>query len=410
MKMNLSQLKNIDLKDALKSIKLRGVQIDAGLSRALLLCLIGFVLFIAYLYFIFFPGLSERELMRQKVDSIPNLESRLKFLETADVKSREELVLAEKSYEELNRLFSVESELEELYQKLSQMAASQGLVISSLAKDGEEAIYQGGKQMPLQSGGSAPPVVNPPGNGQSAQSGKPAPAPLFYRIKLKVELTGNYSRYMRYRELLAGFEKSVNIDKEQITLIPGDSHGLVQVKAQLSTFRLPQKLVLKAQSSSGTLQQLVWRNAPGRFIKVADTNQSAKSKSNEEVVTDSGLGVRQTDRDPFSRSSSGMIEGGRDPRISPLIMANPQSYVITGVIVSNTVKAAMIRTDFRENYVVRVGDRLGNQGGIIVDIDMDGIVLRQPSGRIRLYLPSQAGQSSGLDAMKPSSTGPGGAR
>ncbi|WP_162786195.1 hypothetical protein [Polynucleobacter necessarius] len=52
----------------------------------------------------------------------------------------------------------------------------------------------------------------------------------------------------------------------------------------------------------------------------------------------------------------------------------------------------MIRTDFRESFVVRVGDRLGNQGGVIADIDMDGIILRQPNGKIRLYLQSQSGQ------------------
>ena len=101
---------------------------------------------------------------------------------------------------------------------------------------------------------------------------------------------------------------------------------------------------------------------------------------------------RTVDRDPFSRGSSGMIEGGRDPRQSPLLMALPESYVITGVIVSPGVKAAMIRTDFRENYVVKIGDRLGNQGGIITDIDMDGIVLKQGNGRLRLYLQSQYGQ------------------
>ena len=103
-------------------------------------------------------------------------------------------------------------------------------------------------------------------------------------------------------------------------------------------------------------------------------------------------GGRLNDRDPFSKSSSGMIEGGRDPRYSPLLMADPQSYVIMGVVVSNASKAAMIRTDFRESFVVRVGDRLGNQGGVIADIDMDGIILRQPNGKIRLYLQSQSGQ------------------
>ena len=107
-------MKNIDLKEAFKSIKIRGAQVDSGLSRALLLCFVGLVLFIAYLYFVFFPGMAERDLMQQKVDSIPNLESRLKFLDSADIKSRDELAQAEKSYEDLNRLFSVESELEEL--------------------------------------------------------------------------------------------------------------------------------------------------------------------------------------------------------------------------------------------------------------------------------------------------------
>jgi len=119
---------------------------------------------------------------------------------------------------------------------------------------------------------------------------------------------------------------------------------------------------------------------------------------NEEVLPDS-IPIdtsRPNDRDPFSKSSSGMIEGGRDPRYSPLIMADPQSYVIMGVVVSNSVKAAMIRTDFRESYVVRVGDRLGNQGGIITDIDMDGIILRQPTGKVRLFLQSQSGQFPGV--------------
>ena len=55
----------------------------------------------------------------------------------------------------------------------------------------------------------------------------------------------------------------------------------------------------------------------------------------------------------------------------------------------------MIRTDFRENYVVKVGDRLGNQGGVISDIDMDGIVLKQPNGKIRIYVQSQSGQQIG---------------
>jgi hypothetical protein len=256
---------------------------------------------------------------------------------------------------------------------------------------------------------------------------------LFYRIRLKIELTGQYTRYMRYRKQLAEFDKSINIDKEQITLVPGDNRGTVVVKSQLSTFRLPNKLPAKpgiqtkpAEPAAQPVSYL--DDQEMRFIKVgglaaadplsgpaagtySDIQPTPKLSSNVSANTgasraeenllsntpsiDSRKGVKTLDRDPFARSSNGMIEGGRDPRLSPLLMANPESYVITGVIVSNSVKAAMIRTDFRENYVVKIGDRLGNQGGVIVDIDMDGLILKQGNGRIRLFVQSQTGQQIG---------------
>jgi hypothetical protein len=202
--------------------------------------------------------------------------------------------------------------------------------------------------------------------------------------------------------MLSEFDKSINIDKEQITLIPNDNRGMVVVKSQLSTFRLPNKLSTKppvAQQSSlvpsaqdAGFSRVSAINNPAngmRFIKVANTTQEVLIQN--PAISDAKGGNSQ-ERDPFARSSSGMIEGGRDSRVSPLVMANPQSYMITGVIVSNSIKAAMIRTDFRENYVVKVGDRLGNQGGVITDIDMDGIVLKQPNGKIRIYVQSQSGQ------------------
>jgi hypothetical protein len=210
---------------------------------------------------------------------------------------------------------------------------------------------------------------------------------------------------MRYRKLLSEFDKSINIDKEQITLVPNDNRGMVVVKSQLSTFRLPNKLNTKpgtpqqgAQTFINPEMQMVsspavyYPNSDMRFMKVAAPVEEAIVPT--PMGSDSKVNGSQ-ERDPFARSSNGMIEGGRDSRVSPLVMANPQSYMITGVIVSNSIKAAMIRTDFRENYVVKIGDRLGNQGGVITDIDMDGIVLKQPNGKIRIYVQSQSGQQLG---------------
>lgn len=396
--LNLNELKNIDIGILLKSLfSNRTSMVKGPYAKVILWGLFGFLLFFSYVYFIFWPNLERRQEMQRKVDAIPAMEAQLRQLDLANQKATDDLRQSEKSYAELNQLFSVESELEELYQRLSMMAASQGMVISSLTKEGEEAIYAGGKQVAAGATSTQPAPADP-------KAKAPQGSPLFYRIKLKVELTGQYGRYMRYRKMLSEFDKSINIDKEQITLVPNDNRGTVVVKSQLSTFRLPNKLntkpnVVPQSNTSSTSPMMDGSDQLAshsfgtgmRFIKVA-------SSVEEIVVSPSGGDVKVNsaqERDPFARSSSGMIEGGRDPRISPLIMANPQSYVITGVIVSNSTKAAMIRTDFRENYVVRVGDRLGNQGGVISDIDMDGIVLKQPNGKIRIYVQSQSGQQLG---------------
>lgn len=431
--LSFNELKKVDLGVLFKSLMSnRTTLIKGPFAKVILWSVLGFLVFFAYVFFIFWPSLEHRQEMQKKVDAIPEMETRLKFLDVANRKAEDDLFQAERNYAELNQLFSVESELEELYQRLSYMASNQGLVISSLTKEGEDAIYPGAKQV---AGGQTPPQGGnaPAANGKDANK---AAEPLFYRIRLKIELTGQYTRYMRYRKQLAEFDKSINIDKEQITLVPGDNRGTVVVKSQLSTFRLPNKLPARPGLPPKASEALSPPSAQPvsfiddqemRYIKVgglaaadplsgpagsfSDIQPSTKPGSTPSAnvssgrteenllanpsVNDSRRGPKAQDRDPFARSSSGMIEGGRDPRMSPLLMTNPESYMITGVIVSNSVKAAMIRTDFRENYVVKIGDRLGNQGGVIVDIDMDGIVLKQGSGRIRLYVQSQTGQQPG---------------
>ncbi|MGV0998926.1 MAG: hypothetical protein ACOYBQ_06335 [Fluviibacter sp.] len=425
--MRLNELKNIDIGQWLRSLSSnRPTLVSGPYAKVILWSVLGNLVFFSYVYFVFWPGLEDRQQMQIKVNAIPEMEARLQAIDSATDKARNELLMAERNYSDLNQLFSVESELEELYQRLSEMATSQGLVISSLSKEGEDAIYGTTK-----AGSSA--AQPSPAGAANAVAGKPDPAkvgpPLFYRIRLKMEMKGTYTRYMRYLALLADFDKSINIDKEQITLVPGDNRGTVVVVAQLSTFRLPNKLSPTMAPErrvepvpAANMQQTAWPQDDGyRFIKmsapandpllapvpsvpagpvvsnegrVQREEQASSTAPTANVGAGSAKPARGAERDPFSRGSSGMIEGGRDPRHSPLLMAPAESYVITGVIVSPGVKAAMIRTDFRENYVVKIGDRLGNQGGVIADIDMDGIVLKQGNGRLRLYLQSQYGQQS----------------
>lgn len=393
--MNFQQLRTMNISDLFRLFKsdnglLKGPYASLILSGVLLIAGA-----IAYFSFLFIPNQVTIDQTQQKIASLPMLEQRSHNLDLAIRKARQELKDSETSYEALNQLFAVDAELEDLYKRLSQMADSQRLLISALTTDGEVAVYAGGKELG-QAPGTAQPNPAPP----AAAGSKPQPpaAPLFYRIKLKIELTGSYSQYMKYRRMLADFDKSLNIDKEHITIVPNATGGLIQVKAQLSTIRLAQKLQINPGRTEGSgipAKKMSWDATTPVFIKIADMQSTTDTSGKSSAGT-----IRQNERDPFSRASNGMIEGGRDPRISPLIMADPQSYVITGVIVSAKEKAAMIRTDFRENFIVKIGDRLGNQGGRISEIDQYGIVIRQNSEQIRLYLQTQSSHPAGMDPQR----------
>ena len=394
--MNFQQLRTMNVTDIFRLFKSDQGLLKGPYASLMLWGVLLVIAIIAYFSFVFIPQQVTIDQTQQKIASLPMLVQRSQNLDLAIRKARTELAESETSYEALNQLFAVDAELEDLYKRLSQMADSQRLLISALATDGEIAVYPGGKE--LGQTGTANPVVPAPAQPPVPGATKSPPVqPLFYRIKLKVELTGSYGQYMKYRRMLADFDKSLNIDKEQIIVIPNATGGLVQVKAQLSTIRLAQKLqITPAQKPAPDIpvRKMSWDTTPALFIKIGDlVSQSAGPTSNPS-------GSRQNERDPFSRSSSGMIEGGRDPRISPLIMADPQSYVITGVLVSTKEKAAMIRTDFRENFIVRIGDRLGNQGGRISEIDQYGIVIRQNSEQIRLYLQTQSSHPAGMDSQR----------
>lgn len=399
--MNLMDIKNLDIADLIKGLVGTGSPSKKSATKVVLWSLLGIFILFLYVYFIFMPYLDERSQIQKMTSAIPEMEANIKYLEVANKKAHDDLVQTEISYLDLNRRFSTEPELEDVYRKLSQMAASQGLVIVSLSTDGEDAIFAGGKA--LASNVARPPAPPEPAP-NSATPGSAALAPLFYRVRIKLELTGGYNRYMRYRKQLAEFEKVVNVDQEQISLVKGDVNGTVSVKSQLSFYKLPEKLQIKKTTSSsapafhpqlafgpGLLNTFFGALIPS--ANAADANPGSAKGGNTSASSN--------ERDPFSRSSSGMIEGGRDPRYSPLTMADPQTYVITGVMVSSHAKAAMIKTDFRESFVVKIGDRLGNQGATISDIDLDGVILRQPGGgKLRLFIQSQPGQYPIGDSSK----------
>jgi len=62
-----------------------------------------------------------------------------------------------------------------------------------------------------------------------------------------------------------------------------------------------------------------------------------------------------------------------DKSLHPLLQHPVKSYILMGVVISKTVKIALIRANNGEEYFIRVGDLLGNAEGAITDINVIGI-------------------------------------
>ena len=73
-----------------------------------------------------------------------------------------------------------------------------------------------------------------------------------------------------------------------------------------------------------------------------------------------------------------------DKSVHPLLQHPVKSYILMGVVISKTVKIALIRANNGDEYFIRLEHRLGNAGGIITDINGIGIEVTEENGVVEL--------------------------
>lgn len=123
-------------------------------------------------------------------------------------------------YERLTRIFHSESELEELYESISKLAIRYGMKVSGFSRKRPEAIYEESKK--------------------SKKKKKNRDRELlYYKMKVDINMTGNYLAYMRFIKGLSELKKAVNTEEESITMDNEKGGGHVNVDITLSTYRLP---------------------------------------------------------------------------------------------------------------------------------------------------------------------------
>ena len=215
---------NIDVGEFFKNLFSKKKESEEGVSTAtsekiqsktalLIGGAVGIVLIVYSLYFfIFRPQLNEQRKMMEKKN---NYEKELVQLQT-------QLKKKEQYFEEINekfsgkmKLFHTDAEVEELYETISNVALKYKLTISKLERDKEIPVYKSS-------------------NNQKKQSKQID----YYKILVKYQVTGNYLRYMNFKESFAQMDKTVNFEKEEIKVMP-KKKGFITADAVLSVIRLP---------------------------------------------------------------------------------------------------------------------------------------------------------------------------
>ena len=123
-------------------------------------------------------------------------------------------------FEKTSTLFHSKAEVEDLYQSLSKFASKNGLVISKLEK-----------KKPV-------PVLKEGVTDQAAELIQ-RDMVSYYKIPVDYEIKGNFLGFIKFKRDVARSKKSLNFDKETISVVQNDSTGAVVARGELTIVGLP---------------------------------------------------------------------------------------------------------------------------------------------------------------------------
>ena len=102
------------------------------------------------------------------------------------------------------------------------------------------------------------------------------------------------------------------------------------------------------------------------------------------VADDNAFGSLITNTDTTVPAADAPAAEVIDKSLHPLLQHPVKSYILMGVVISKTVKIALIRANNGAEYFIREGDLLGNAEGIITDINAIGIEVTEENKPVTL--------------------------
>ena len=179
---------------------------------------LGVILIVFLIYFLIFrPKLIEQ---KEQLAKKENYQKELVQLQSDLKKQQKRLDTINKKFSGKVKLFHTDAEVEGLYETLSTLALEYKLTVSKLERDKETPVYK---------------TANNSENNNQKNENKQID---YYKILVKYQVTGNYLRYMNFKESIANMDKIVHFEKEEIKVMP-KKKGIVIADGVLSVIRLP---------------------------------------------------------------------------------------------------------------------------------------------------------------------------
>ena len=208
--MDLKNIQISDLKEKLQSID----------KKTLIKFGIGFgsiILFLIIYYSILNPMVKKREAIYQ--DKILKEQETEQF-QNDIISMKKKIKKITPEFKKVSTLFHSKAEVEDLYNSLSRFAAANGLVISKIEKKEPKPVFKKGKAK------------------QSKDKIKVGMIS-YYKIPVDYEIKGNFLGYIKFKRAVSKSKKSLNFDKETISVVQNDSTGAIIASGELTIVGLP---------------------------------------------------------------------------------------------------------------------------------------------------------------------------
>ena len=215
--MDLNELKNLnmdDLKAKVLAFADKKTLIKIGISLG------SIIIFLIIYYAILNPIVNDKKAkitdMNSKMDEISQFKNDI-------IKTKKKIKKIKPKYENYSTLFHSKSEVEGLYQNLSEFALVNGLVISVIEK-GQPIEVSKSKALKKKEKSK-----------KKNETKKDALKRIaYYKIPVKFEINGNFIGYIKFKRALSLSNKMLNFDKESIKVVKQDSTGAIKVSGTLT--------------------------------------------------------------------------------------------------------------------------------------------------------------------------------